>query len=150
MSFQIVGEAKIKRTLKGFSDEALKRKILLSVLRQSAKPIINNAKQNATSIDADPLFVEYIRQAIAFKASKKSKFNKTGLVSGSVFPIPRKMPKQYRHLGHLFNTGTSKGIDPNLYMAKAESKRGESFKGIEKNVDRILTRYAKKNGFTVR
>ena len=150
MSFTITGEKRIRKTLQGFTDEALKRKILLSVLRQEAKPIIEDAKQNANSIDADPIFVEHIKSAIAFKASKKSKFTKTGLVSGSVYPIPRKMPKQYRHLGHLFNTGTRKGIDASLFMAKAESKRGKSFEGIEKNINKSLARYAKKNGFQVR
>ena len=144
-------EKELMRTLRELGNDKLRELILNSMIREGSKEIIERARQNVSSVKASGSWKSSIKKSIGYKKSRKKK-NQPGLiVQGSVFPINKKLPKRHKNTGHLFNTGTIRGIKAYNYMGKAyESGLKPGLERMDKMANKILTRFAKRKGFKVR
>jgi len=156
-NFKIEGIDHVKKTLKGLSDEALQANILQSLIRDSSKPISEKAAQLAGSrITGSSGLKSFLSNSknIKYKALKKE-FKKTGVVTGTIAPRAKKGAKKYGNIMHLFDIGANRikkgSIKATNFMSDGLQLAWPDFeKRFKDRSLKILSRWAKRKGFTVR
>lgn len=144
-------EGELIRTLHELNDNRLKENIITSMIREGSKEIVTRARTNIQSVKASSGWKTDISKSIGFKKSRKKKSQMGQLAQGSVYPQTKKQQKRHRNTGHLFNSGTKRGIPRNNFMGKAlEQGLQPGLERMDKEANKILTRFAKRKGFKIR
>jgi hypothetical protein len=143
-------EKELMRTLRELGDDKLREQILNSMIREGSKEIIERARQNVSSVKASSSWKASVSKAISYKKSKKRKNMPGKVVNGTVWPQNSKMNKKHRNTAHFFNSGTSRGIKAFNFMGKAYEQGLEpGLNRMDREANKILTRFAKRKGFKV-
>lgn len=156
-NLEIKGIEQVQATLRGLGDEALQYSILQSLMRDAGKAISDKAASLASSrIQGNSGLKTFLSNPknIRYKPLKKE-FKRKGIVTGTIAPRTKKDNKKYGRLMHIYSVGAvrrKKGsIKATNFMRDAMQVGWPDFqKRFEERSFKILARWAKRKGFTVK